>query len=412
MRRFSLGLHPTDGSHRVTTLELLFDLVFVYALTQITTTMAHDLTLTGLAHGLVLMMLIWFGWTAYGWLGNQARADEGALRTAMIFAMVGYFLVALAVPEAFHDRPGGLSGPLVFVLAYAVVRLAHLGVYWLAAGDDTGLIRTLQRAFYSVLPALVLLTIGALVDERWRLAVWASAMALEYVLIFLIGSTGWRIHAPAHFAERHGLIVIIAIGESIVSIGVGVAGAPISWQILVGATLGMAIAVTLWWTYFDVVALVAERTLERLTGDDRVRLGRDSYTFLHLPIVTGVVLLAVGAKVVLLQAAEPAQHHASLPGVAIWAIYGGAALYLVSLSMLRWRNIGRPNIERLVVACLLLVLAALVSFTDLPALWHPALIALTMISLVGYEAYHFRDVRQQVRHADHAHHSAEGGHRR
>jgi low temperature requirement protein LtrA len=405
MPRFSLGLHPTDDSHRVTTLELLFDLVFVYALTQITTTVAHDLTLTGLAHGLVLMMLVWFGWTAYGWLGNQARADEGALRTAMIFAMVGYFLVALAVPEAFHDRPGGVSGPLVFVLAYAVVRLAHLGVYRLAAGDDIGLMRTLRRAFYSVLPSLVLLTVGALVAERWRLAVWAFAMALEYVLVFLIGSTGWRIHAPAHFAERHGLIVIIAIGESIVSVGVGVAGAPISWPILVGATLGMAIAVTLWWTYFDVVALVAEATLERLTGDDRVRLGRDSYTFLHLPIVTGIVLLALGAKVVMLQAAAPSQHshQAPLPEVAIWTIYGGTAMYLVSLSMLRWRNIGRPNIERLVVAAMLLVVAAIVSFTDLPALWHPAFIAVAMVSLVGYEAIHFRDVRQRVRHADHAH---------
>jgi low temperature requirement protein LtrA len=405
MPRLSLGLHPTDDSHRVTTLELLFDLVFVYALTQITTSVAHDLTLTGLAHGLVLMMLIWFGWTAYGWLGNQARADEGALRTAMIFAMVGYFMVALAVPEAFHDRPGGVSGPLVFVLAYAIVRLAHLGVYRLAAGTDADLVRTLRRAFYSVLPSLVLLTVGALVDEHWRLAVWAFAMALEYVLIFSIGSTGWRIHAPAHFAERHGLIVIIAIGESIVSVGVGVAGAPVSWPILVGSALGMAIAVTLWWTYFDVVALVAQRTLERLTGDERVRLGRDSYTFLHLPIVTGIVLLALGAKVVMLQAAEPAQHshQAPLPGVAIWAIYGGTAMYLVSLSMLRWRNIGRPNLQRLLVAGLLLLAAAMLSLTDIPALWHPAFVAVSMVSLVGYEAIHFRDVRQQVRRADHSH---------
>jgi low temperature requirement protein LtrA len=405
MPRLSLGLHPTDDSHRVTTLELLFDLVFVYALTQITTSVAHDLTLTGLAHGLVLMMLIWFGWTAYGWLGNQARADEGALRTAMIFAMVGYFMVALAVPEAFHDRPGGVSGPLVFVLAYAIVRLAHLGIYRLAAGTDADLVRTLRRAFYSVLPSLVLLTVGALVDEHWRLAVWAFAMALEYVLIFSIGSTGWRIHAPAHFAERHGLIVIIAIGESIVSVGVGVAGAPVSWPILIGSALCMAIAVTLWWTYFDVVALVAQRTLERLTGDDRVRLGRDSYTFLHLPIVTGIVLLALGAKVVMLQAAGPTRHshQAPLPAVAVWAIYGGTAMYLVSLSMLRWRNIGRPNLQRLLVAALLLVLAAILSLTDIPALWHPAFVAVAMVSLVGYEAIHFRDVRQEVRHADHPH---------
>jgi low temperature requirement protein LtrA len=386
----------------VTTLELLLDLVFVYAITQVTTYGAHHLTGIGLAQCLVLMGLIWFGWTAYAWLGNQARADEGPLRLAMIFAMVGFFVVALTVPEAFHDRAGGLFGPLVFVLAYATVRLAHLAVYRVAAGDDVELRATLRRAFLSVLPSLLLLLAGTVGGDDPRLALWALAVLLDYGTVFLSGASGWRVRAPAHFAERHGLIVIIAIGESIVSVGVAVAEAPISWPILAGSTLGIVIAVALWWAYFDVVALVAERTLARLTGDARTRLARDSYTYLHLPIVTGIVMLALGTKVVLLQAAS-AEHSdgAPLPDLALWVMYGGAALFLASMSALRWRNLGRPNVQRLVVAALLLVAAAAGTAGDLPALVHLTVVASALVMLLAYEVIRFRDVRATVR-AGHA----------
>jgi len=392
------GPRPTSESHRVTTLELLLDLVFVYAITQVTTYGAHHLTGTGLAQCLVLLGLIWFGWTAYAWLGNQARADEGPLRLAMIFAMVGFFVVALTVPEAFHDRAGGLFGPLVFVLAYATVRLAHLAVYRVAAGDDMELRATLRRAFLSVLPSLLLLLAGTVVGDDPRLALWALAVLLDYGTVFLSGASGWRVRAPSHFAERHGLIVIIAIGESIVSVGVAVADAPISWPILAGSTLGIIIAVALWWAYFDVVALVAERTLARLTGDARTRLARDSYTYLHLPLVTGIVMLALGTKVVLLQAASAEHSHgAPLPDLALWVMYGGAALFLVSMSALRWRNLGRPNVQRLVVAALLLVAAAGATAGDLPALVHLAVVTSALVMLLAYEVVRFRDVRATVR---------------
>src|SRR3954468_181952 len=213
---------PTGDDHRVTTLELLFDLVFVYAITAVSGSVAPRLTLTATAQSLVVMALIWFGWSAYAWLGNQARADEGPLRLSMYFAMAGFFVVALTIHEAFDDLPGGLRGPVVFVVAYAVIRLAHLVIYWVAAGDDSGLRHTIQLAMTTTTVTLVVLFLGAFLDPGPRLAIWAVAVLIDYIGIFVGGSGGWRVLAPAHFAERHGLVIIIAIGESVVSVGLAV----------------------------------------------------------------------------------------------------------------------------------------------------------------------------------------------
>ncbi|HEX2892863.1 MAG TPA: low temperature requirement protein A, partial [Marmoricola sp.] len=244
---------PTGENHRVTTLELLFDLVFVYAVTAVSESVVRDLTLVGLARGLVVMALIWFGWTAYAWLGNQARADEGPLRLSMFLAMAGFFVVALTIHEAFGDLPGGLPGPVVFVSAYAVIRLAHLVIYWIAAGDDAGLRHTIERTLRTTLVALALLFAGAMISADARLAVWTAAVLVDYVGVFVAGAQGWRIAAPGHFAERHGLVVIIAIGESVVSVAVAVSHAAIDWSLLTGALLGITLAMTLWRTYFNAI---------------------------------------------------------------------------------------------------------------------------------------------------------------
>jgi low temperature requirement protein LtrA len=391
----------TDETHQVTTLELLFDLVFVFAVTSITGFMSHSLGARGLLEGLVIAMLMWFGWTAYAWLGNQARADEGPLRVSMLFALGAFFIVALTIPEAFHDRPGGLSGPAIFVIAYAVVRLAHLAVYSLAAGDDVELRRTIRQAFLTTLPALVLLGVGVFCDEDWRLVLWAAAVLTDYAGIFASGASGWRVPAPGHFAERHQLVVIIAIGESIVATGIGVEQTAVTWTLLLGALLGIVIAVTLWWTYFDVVALVAERTLERLRGDERTRLARDTFTYLHMPVVVGILYLALGTKVVLTQVAEVADgHHAPFSGSALLALYGGAALYLVAMSAIRWRDVGAPNITRLVVAGALIATGGAAEVARLTGLVNLAFVAALMVVLVAFETWRHRETRHAVRHAE------------
>jgi low temperature requirement protein LtrA len=389
---------PTGDDHRVTSLELLFDLVFVFAITAVSESIVHRLDLVGLAQGMVLMALIWFGWSAYAWLGNQARADEGPLRVAIFLAMAGFFVVALTIHEAFGDLPGGLRGPVVFVAAYAVIRLAHLVVYWFAAGDDRALRRTIEHTLPATGVALVLLLVGAYVDPGPRLAIWTLAVLIDYGTVFLGANTGWRVAAPGHFAERYGLVVIIAIGESVVSVAVPVSRAAIDWPLLVGALLGIALAITLWRTYFNAIAVSAEHELRELTGDARTILARDTFTYLHLPLAAGIVCMAVGLRVMLDDVAlAETEHEHDVPGLAMLTLYGGSALYLVSLSMLRWRLRGTPSLPRLVTAAWLVTVGSVLAATDIEPLADVAVVTATFLALVSFDSWRYGRITRDMR---------------
>ena len=385
---------PTGEGHRVTTLELLFDLVFVFAITAVSGSVAHRLTLVGVAQGVVLMALIWFGWSAYAWLGNQARADEGPLRLSMYLAMAGYFVVALTIHEAFDDLPGGLRGPVVFVVAYAVIRLAHLVIYWVAAGDDAGLRQTIQLALGTTSVTLVFLFVGAFLEPGPRLFVWTVGVLIDYVGVYVGGASGWRILAPGHFAERHGLVIIIAIGESLVSVGTAVSHTAIDWRLLVGALLGVTLAITLWRTYFNAIAVAVEDKIRELTGDERTRMARDLFTYLHLPAVMGIVGMAVGLRVTLDQVALSSRE---LPGMAVAALYGGAALYLLSVSALRWRVRGQPSVPRLVLAGWLTAVSYLLSFAHPSPLADVAVVTASFLALVTFDALRYGALTRSMR---------------
>jgi len=397
--RLRAPVRLTSEGHRVTTLELLFDLVFVFAITQITSFMAGDLSGRGMLRGLVLLALLWWSWCSYAWLGNQAKADEGALRVSLVTAMAGLFVVGLAIPEAWQDAAGGLAAPIVLAVALSVVRLVHLAVYFVAAAGDPGLRRQLVRTAVPVTAAAGVLVVGACVGGRAQTALWVLALAIDYVGVYAAGTEGWRLHSAAHFAERHGLIIIIALGESIVSLGVGVAALPLTVAIMVTALLGLAVTVALWWTYFDVVALVAERVLARRQGIERARLARDSYTYLHFPMVAGIIFLALGLKKVMISVADSGHHSLAdpLPALALWALYGGVAAYLLGHLAFRLRNVGSVNWQRLIVAVALLVGAA--PATHLPALAALAVLAAVLVALISYEAVHFREARRRIRAA-------------
>jgi len=388
---------PTGDTHRVTTLELLFDLVFVYAITAVSESITQHLSPLGLTRGLVVMALIWFGWSAYAWLGNQARADEGPLRVSMFIAMGGFFVVALTIHEAYDDLPGGLPGPVVFVVAYAVIRLAHLVIYWVAAGDDTGLRQTIQHTLPTTLLALTLLFVGALVSPDPRLAVWAAAVLIDYVGVYVEGSRGWRVSAPGHFAERHGLVMIIAIGESVVSVAVAVSHHAIDWPLLIGGLLGIALAITLWRTYFNVIAVAAEHRLRELSGDDRTRMARDTFTYLHLPAVVGILTMAVGLRSMLgdIDSHGAAEH--DVPGTAILALYGGAALYLVTMAVLRWQLRGSPSLPRLVTAAWLGVAGAGMATLSAHPLVDIAVVTGSFLALVTFDAVRYGQLTREIR---------------
>jgi low temperature requirement protein LtrA len=390
-------VRPTSEGHGVTTLELFFDLVFVFAITQVTTFMASDLSWRAALRGMVLLALLWWAWCSYAWLGNQAKADEGLIRASLITAMGALLVVALTIPEAWADSGGGLSAPVVLAASLGLVRLGHLAVFAVAAAGDTGLRRQLARTAVPVLVAAVLLVVGAVIGGRPQTALWALALVIDYSGVYFAG-TDWRLPSARHFAERHGLIILIALGESIVSIGVGVGGLPITLPVILAALLGLAVSVALWWAYFDVVAPVAERTLASLSGTQRTRLARDSYTYLHFPMVAGIVYLALGLKKVTEYVADTEHHALSDPLAAgpLWAMYGGVACYLLAHLAFRQRNIGSINRPRLSVA--LVLLAAPLVVGGLPALAALALLTAVLIALIAFEVIRYAEARDAIRH--------------
>jgi low temperature requirement protein LtrA len=387
------------GEHSaVTPLELFFDLVFVFALTQVTALMAVEgAGPRELVRGVLVVSILWWCWIGYSWLGSVVRADEGVLRLALLTAMVTMFVVALTIPEAFDDLPGGLSGPVVFAVCYFLFRMLHLGVFWICAAGDAGLRAQLVRFTPAVVGGTTLLLVAAQTTGAAQTWLWVAALIVDYVGTLLGGAAGWRLHSAAHFSERYGLILIVALGESIVSIGVGVTDLPVSWPIIVASALGLALAAAMWWAYFDVTSLLAERKLAELRGEHRARMGRDGYTFLHLPMMVGIILASLGLKKALGYVGGDDGHTVADPiyGVPVVALYGGVAVYLLGHVAFKWRAVHLFHWCRPIAAVVLIALIPVVSL--LPALATLAVATAVMIAVIGYETVAFSELRDQVR---------------
>jgi low temperature requirement protein LtrA len=380
--RLNVSPVPRDGE-RVTPLELFFDLVFVLALTQCTTLIAHTPTWAGMLKGLLVLGVLWWSWCGYAWLTSVVDPEEGAVRLAMFAAMAAFLVCALCVPGAFG------SEALLFACAYGAVRGAHIVLFMLASREDPELRQSVLGLAASTALAAGLLLAGAFAGGAAQLGLWGLALVLDMGGPFLFGAEGWKL-VPGHFAERHGLIVIIALGESIVAIGVG-ARATIGAGVVAAAVLGMVVAATLWWAYFDVVAIVAARRLAGArAGRERNEIARDSYSYLHLPMVAGIALIAVGMKRTLIDVT------AALHLVPAAALLGGAAVYLLAHVAFRLRNMHTLNRRRL--ACALVLLALLPAGAALPALATLAILAALLVALISYEALRYAEARDRVRH--------------
>jgi low temperature requirement protein LtrA len=367
---------------RVTPLELFFDLVFVLAITQCTALMAHDPTWSGLAQGLLVLGILWWGWVGYAWLTSVIDPEEGAVRLVIFGAMAALLIVALCVPEAF----GHLG--LTFALAFGVFRVAHIALFMLASPDDDALRHSVLGLAVSTAIAVALLATASLFDGLAQGALWALAIFLDMAGPYFFGSEGWKL-VPGHFAERHGLIVIIALGESIVAIGVGAAGA-LDLGIGIVAVLGVALAAALWWIYFDVVALISARRLgEAEVGRTQNELARDSYSYIHLPLVAGIVLVALGMKTAI---AHSGDH---LHAVTAFALLGGVAVYLLGLVAFRYRQAHTLNRRRLGLAIVLLILVPVA--TAVPALIALAVADVLVWTMIAYEHHGYGDGREQLR---------------
>ena len=387
----------------VTPLELFFDLVFVFALTQVTAFMADELSWQGILRGALVLMLLWWAWTAYAWLANAASAEERPIQLAILAGMAAMFVLALCIPEAFDDLPGGLQGPVVLAVCYLIFRAMHLVMYMIISREDAGLRRQVLRFALSVAVSTVLLLVASQFEGSLQTGLWVLALLADYVGTALGGFKGWRLPAPGHFSERHGLIIIVALGESIVAIGVGVAKEPISWVIIAASVLGLLLASALWWAYFDVSALLGEHALANEPAETRARLGRNAYSYAHMPLILGIILVAFGLKEVLLYVSDSSHHSLTdpLPTVALAALAGGVVIYLLGHVIFKWLTAHTVSVVRLAAAGVLLAVTPLVA--GLPALVQLAIVAFLVTCAVLIESVIYAESRRQVR-AELSHH--------
>jgi len=377
---------PLREGERVSPLELFFDLVFVLAITQCTALMVHHPTWDGLAQGLLVLAVLWWTWVAWSWLTSVVDPEDDKVRMVIFVAMAAVLVLALCVPRAF----GSLG--LLFALAYGVVRYAQIVLFWLASRDDPALRHSVNGLAVGTTVGVGLLATASFFDGPVQGAIWALALALDVgAPYFAIDASGWKL-APGHFAERHGLILIVALGESIVAIGIA-AELSLDAGIVAAAGLGIGLVSALWWIYFDVVALVAEKRLsEAQVGRVQNEMARDSYSYLHYPMVAGIVLTAMGLEQTLAHVGDP------LKTVPAFALLGGVAAYLLGHVAFRYRHIHTINRRRLGLAVLMLALLPLA--IEIPALATLAIVASLLWALIGYETRVYGDARYQLRHPE------------
>ena len=374
-----------NSEHQVTPLELFFDLVFVFAITQVTTLLVHHPTWGGVLRGMLMLAALWWAWTGFAWLTSTMDVDEGGVRLAMLAAMGAMLFAALAVPGAFtHDA-------VLFGSFFLLVRVLHVVLYAIVGRGDPDLLGAVARLAPTVGFGSVLILLAGFSHGDTRIFIWIVALVIDYLGPAVFGAgRGWHV-APEHFAERHGLVVLIALGESIIAIGVG-AGFELVTRVIIAAALGIVVISALWWLYFDIAAILARVQLTQASGIRQAVLARDAYSYLHLPMVAGIVLFAFGLKTTL---GHPTDE---LDTVTAASLCGGAALYLIGLVGSLYRMTHRIFRRRTIGAVLLLALIP--AAAAIPALAALGLVSAVCSAVVAYEAIRRREHRARVRHPE------------
>ena len=374
-----------EHEHSVTPRELFFDLVFVFAFTQVATLLSDDPTFAGIGRGVLVVAALWWPWTAYAWLTNTVDPEEGFVGAALLVALIAMFLAALAVPGVFGDDG------VLFGAAFLVVVAMHLALYALAGRGHRDLFAAVLRlAPWTLLGAVLILVAGFGFADGARIWLWVAALACTYVGAGLSGSTGWRVH-PSHLAERYGLVLIIALGEAFVAIGIGATGVGIGLGEVVAAILGLLVATSFWLAYFDFFSIRGERMLAEPRGPDRIALARDVYAYAHLPMIVGIVLFAFAMKTIVAHVGE------ELDFAVAFALCGGSALYLLTYSAIRIRIERRFRVSRGRFVAALALLLVLPLATAIPALAALALVTAIWLALHTYELVLWREARAESR---------------
>ncbi|MBY8883597.1 low temperature requirement protein A [Streptomyces sp. PTM05] len=387
---------PADrgfAGHRATSIELLFDLVFVFAFSQISSFLVHRQSTAQLGQGLVILTLLWWVWAAYAALGNQARGDTAVVKMGFTAGMAAMFITALAIREAWSDAPGGLYAPLVFVYGIIANRVVYCLLAFHIADDDPQLLAYVRRSAVRMAVTSAALLVGAERAGTSQLVLWTLAAVADWLMPRLVpADRGWPVPNAAHFAERHGLILIIAIGELMISVGDGVSvnqegrHVALSLPVIETGVYCIVLAVCLWWLYFDFVGPPAARRLSVLHGSDRTRFARRAYGLLHFLLIAGVVYIALGLEEVIDVLQRTPDHpdlHAPLPWSALVALYGGTCAYLAAGPAIQRLSTRAPSVLQLGAA--VLCLAFLPVAHEVSALAALAFVAGLLVVLVSTE---------------------------
>ncbi|MFG1868069.1 low temperature requirement protein A [Micromonospora arborensis] len=375
---------PAAKTHRTTMFEIFFDLVFVFALTRVITFMAGSPSALTLAQGLLLLLLLLYSWSPYIWVGNLVRPDVGLVRAATLVAMAAIFVAALVLPGAWQQSPELLDAPLTLALAYVVGRAVQLVILFWASATDPPLRSTLRFFTVPVMLGWIPLVIGALLGGAAQTALWTVAFLLN-VGGARIASTfrPWQLRSVDHFTERFGLVLIIALGESLISAGAGPRTmAPVGAAVL-AALLGLTSTVCLWWLYFDRLAPAARRAVGDVRDERRAGVAGDAYGLGHSTLIIGAIYVALGIEEVIGQLTEESAHPHGLGWEAATALYGGTALYL--LSRLLFRRLTIRSVYPTQVVTALLPLALLPIGRALPPLAALALLTAFLITVTWSE---------------------------
>ncbi|SIN26456.1 Low temperature requirement protein LtrA [Micromonospora cremea] len=376
----------TAETHRTTLFEIFFDLVFVFGFIRVTEFMIARPAPVTLVQGFIVLLLLWNSWLVYSWLGNQARIDVGLIRAGVTVGMAAVFLAALVIPDVWESGPGALGPRLILVMAYIVVRVIHLVLYHWAAVGSPRLLRTIRVYALTTPLSWVPLVLGAVFGGTAQILLWTAALVVDMgggVVASVL--SGWPVRSPGHFTERHSLVVIIALGESLISVGTGVgAEMMIRGPVLVAALLTLAATVCLYWLYARSAA-AARQALTMNFGLRRDQVAANAYTVAHFPLIAGIIYLALGVEQVLAGLAHDESHGTdALNWIPAVALFGGTALYLAGRATFLSFSVRSVRPWQFLAPGVALLL--LPAGRYLPGLTALGLLTTFLVVLVSYEA--------------------------
>ncbi|MET7969219.1 low temperature requirement protein A [Micromonospora sp. NPDC005305] len=398
---------PVAPGARVDRFEVFFDLVFVFSFFIITRATALEVTGGALLHALLVLAVLWWSWVVHSIVATRIRLGEGFVPVLMTVGMAALFTFALSLPNAFRDPRGNAAGPIVAAVSYTVIRGVHLLLYLHAVRDSPTERRQLLRFTPELVGSTLLLGVAALIPPKIddlfssaaiRDGLWATVVLLQYSTGLIAGTWGWGVASAEHWTERYDLILIIALGESVISVGVGsnLLGQPPTWPAVAAAVLGIFFTAALWWAHYDMVGPAARIALHAAEDGPRVAMARDAYGYLFLPMIAGIILFALGAEMIVHQIADPhVPQHLSAQGPGVPLLFGGVICYICGNMLFQLRTLRTVSWTR--VGAVLLLAVSIPVAAHLPALAALALLTAITIGMVAAEVVVFDEGRRALR---------------